>query len=433
MPAAQSDKMEAMSAVDREHTEREVVRAEDREIEGRHRAGLIVLAASVALAPLASIRFGFRGFVAVYAVAAVAWLVVRRARMRFAHVVAIAIVLRAMMLIPQPRLSGDVWRYLFDGRTLASGHNPYAALPDDPRVNHPELRTIYPPHAELLFALLHWLPLWRLALLAADLLTLRLLRDRGGALAYATFPPLLFEGIWSAHVEVIAALLLAVAYFRKSATAAACSVGTKVIPIAAVPSLLLHAPRRLRWSLVFALVLVAPAIPFLAAGHFMEGMRDYATRWIFNSPAYSAVFAVVDGSQLAPHLKNVWTSIKDPLHLEPLAPFVYAHLYADFLTRCILGVIALTGIALVSRREDGALHAVGILLLCSPAIHPWYWLALVPLALDSRWIYVALCAPLSYLLYDGAPQWLVWILCYGFWSAAAMPPHWWRQITLTPP
>jgi len=315
-----------------------------------------------------------------------------------------------MMLIPQPFLSGDVYRYLFDGRTLASGHNPYAALPDDPRVNHPEIRTIYPPHAEILFAVFHQLTLWRIALILAELATLRLLRDRG-ALAYATFPPLIFEGIWSAHVEVIAALLLAIAYFRRSAIAAACSVGTKVIPIAAVPSLLLHAPKRVRWFALFTLVLIAPAIPFIAAGHFMEGMRDYATRWIFNSPAYSLTFAAIDSLHAAEHLKNFWTSIKDPLHLEFIAQWIYRHLYADFLTRCILGVLALIGIA----RARTPHVAVAILLLCSPAIHPWYWLVLVPLAIahDSRWILVALCAPFSYLLYDGASSWTVFAACYA--------------------
>lgn len=363
----------------------------------------------MAAAPWAGIRFGFRAFVFVYAVAAIAWLFARRARLRFAHTVAIAIILRAMMLIPQPFLSGDVYRYLFDGRTLAAGHNPYAAFPDDPRVNHPEIRTIYPPHAEILFAIFHRLTLWRLALILAELATLFLLRDRG-ALAYATFPPLIFEGIWSAHVEVVAALLLTVAYFRNSAVAAACSVGTKVIPIAAVPSLLTRAPNRVRWSLIFALVLIAPVIPFIASGHFMEGMRDYATRWVFNSPAYSLTFMAIDSLHVAEHLKNAWTSIKDPLHLEAIAPFVYRHLYADFITRCILGVIALIGIA--KARTPHA--AIGILLLCSPAIHPWYWIVLVPLAIagDSRWIFVALCAPVSYLLYEGARAAIVFAACY---------------------
>ena len=394
---------------------------------------------SVAAAPWAGIRFGFHGFVFVYAISAIAWLFARHARVPFRHAVVIAVALRAMMLVPQPLLSGDVYRYLFDGRTLASGHNPYAAFPDDPRVNHPEIRTIYPPHAEILFGAVCGtgalacprqagapaLHLWRIALILAELATLFLLRDRG-ALAYATFPPLMFEGIWSGHVEVVAALLLAIAFFRNSAVAAACSVGTKVIPIAAVPSLLLRAPNRVRWSLIFALVLIAPAIPFIAAGHFMEGMRDYATRWVFNSPAYSLTFSAIDATHVAEHLKNAWTSIKDPLHLEPIAPFVYRHLYADFVTRCILGVLAVIGIAKV--RTPHA--AIGILLLCSPAIHPWYWLVLVPLAIahDSRWIFAALCAPVSYLLYEGTPVWVVFAACYLIPLLAAVYPARRRRI-----
>jgi hypothetical protein len=347
------------------------------------------------------------GFVGAYAIAALAWLPLRGAVMPLRRVLVIAFVLRAIFLFAEPRLSGDVWRYLFDGRTLAHGTNPYTVLPDDPRVNHPEIPTIYPPHAELLFALAHQLTLWRLLLIACDLAAIALVRER--ALALATFPPLLFEGAWSGHVEVVAALLLLVAWQRRSGAAFAAAVGMKVIPIAALPAMWLRR-RSGRFVVAFLLVLILPVIPFLMSGPLMPGMRDYATRWVFNSPAYDAVFFAVDRSALASHLKDAFTRIKDPLHLEPIAHAVYFHLYPDFLTRALLGLIAL---GLIARRRRDPAASIGALLLCSPAIHPWYWLVLVPLALDSTWIWLALCAPASYLLYAGAPSIGVYALCYG--------------------
>jgi len=60
-------------------------------------------------------------------------------------------------------------------------------------------------------------------------------------------------------------------------------------------------------------------------------------------------------------------------------------------------------------------RSLSLFLLLTPTIHPWYWLVAVPPALIERsaWIAFALCAPFSYLLYDGAPKALVYALCYG--------------------
>jgi hypothetical protein len=369
---------------------------------------LIVLAAMAAAVPWLTARFGFVAFVAGYTVTVLAWLALRRARVPLHLAVAAGIGLRLLFLFATPQLSGDVWRYLFDGRTLASGVNPYTVLPDDPRVNHPELPTIYPPHAELLFAVAHHLTLWRLLLLACDVAMLLLLREH--AFALATFPPLLFEGAWSGHVEIAAALLLLLAWQRRSGAAFAGAVGMKVIPIAALPALLLRSTKRWRFLGAFTLVLLVPIIPFLMTGPLMPGMRDYATRWIFNSPAYDALFFVFDRLGIAPHLKDAFTAIKDPLHLEPVAHFVYFHLYADYLTRAALGCIALL---LIARWRRDPVASISALLLCSPAIHPWYWLVTVPLAIDRRWLWLALCAPASYLLYASVPKVVVYALCYG--------------------
>jgi hypothetical protein len=283
-------------------------------------------------------------------------------------------------------------------------------------VNHPEIPTIYPPHAEIVFAAAHSLPLWRLLLIACDVVAMLLLRDR--AMVYATFPPLLFEGAWSAHVEVVAALLLLIAWRFDSGAAAAGAVGMKVIPIAALPALLIKVGQgstrpgelksALRFLVIFAVVFVVPTIPFVLTGPLMPGMRDYATRWVFNSPAYDAAFFIADHV----NVKRAFTAIKDPLHLEAIAPFVYAHVYPDFLARALLACVAL---ALIARWRRDPVASVGALLLCSPAIHPWYWLALVPLAIDLDrriWLWLALCAPASYLLYAGADRRLVYVLGY---------------------
>ncbi|HEY0139249.1 MAG TPA: hypothetical protein VGF48_00055 [Thermoanaerobaculia bacterium] len=350
-----------------------------------------------------------RSFVVVYGVAALAWLVLREATLRLRYVLLIAIALRALLFVPEPRLSGDVYRYLWDGKVLAYGVNPYRYAPDDERlshlrepwharINHPELRTIYPPHAQLLFALVHQLWSWRLLLIGADLVAIVLLRRHG--LAYATFPLLLFEGTWSGHVDALAAALMTVAH---CGVALGIAGGLKVIPLATVPALIARSRSRVRFVIALALTLALPLLLF-AGGPLMPGMRDYATRWIFNSPAYALVHAIVERIPLA----TIWTH--HPLRFEAISNLVYRHLHADLVTRCVLATLAMAAV-LLARRVSSAL---GWFLLLTPTVHPWYWLVVVPPALveRSRWIFVALCAPFSYWLYEGAPPLAIYALCY---------------------
>jgi hypothetical protein len=373
---------------------------------------LILLAAAVALAPWVT-RVAFVGL---YSIAALSWLVLRRARLRLRYVLAIAVFLRLLLLVPEVTLSGDVYRYLWDGKVLASGTNPYAFAPSDPRlaklrepwqerINHPEIRTIYPPHAQLLFALVHWLTPWRVLIALVDLAAIVLLRRHG--LAYATFPLLLFEGTWSGHIDALAAALVAVAMLRDSGIAAGVAAGLKVIPLAGVPAMLMRSRTRCRFASGCVLALFVPVLPFLG-GPLMPGLREYATRWVFNSPVYDAVFAAVERLPL----KDFWTS--SSLRTPAISDIVYRHLYPDFITRMVLGVFAIAAVLLATRRRSVSGSLAGFLLL-TPTIHPWYWLVVAPAALIERsaWIGFALCAPFSYLLYDGAPKWLVYALCYA--------------------
>jgi hypothetical protein len=366
---------------------------------------VILLAAAVALAPATTDRYGFKGFVAVYLVAALAWLPLVRRFLPLGITIAIALSFRALLLFHEPFLSGDVYRYLSDGRVSASGGNPYAYTPTDTRINHPEIRSIYPPLAQLLFRAVHDLTAWRLLLIAADIAAIVLLR-RHGALAYATCPLVLFEGVGNAHIDLLAGVLLAFALTRRSAIAAGLASGLKIIPAAALPALLhLRVERsRVRYIAVLGFTLALPVVPFLG-GPIMPGFRDYATRWIFNSPLYDGIRAIVERIPT----KTIWTH--HPLRFEFLSDFVYRHIYPDFVTRAILAVLAI-GAILMTRRVT---TAVAALLICSPAIHPWYWLTIVPSALLERsaWLYVALMMPVSYLLYDGVASWMVYAISYG--------------------
>jgi hypothetical protein len=381
---------------------------------------VILLAAAVTLAPMAMVRFGFTGFVAVYLVAALVWLPLVRRSLPLGITIALAVALRALLLFREPFLSGDVYRYLSDGRVSASGGNPYAYTPTDARINHPEIRSIYPPLAQLLFRAVHDLTAWRLLLLAADVAAIVLLRRHGAlaySLAYATCPLVLFEGVGNGHIDLLAGVLLAFALTRRSALAAGLAAGLasglKIIPAAALPALLrLHrgARSRARFLVTLGLTLLLPVLPYLG-GPIMPGFRDYATRWIFNSPLYDGVRALVERIPT----KEIWTH--HPLRFELVSDFVYRHLYPDFLTRAILGILAV-GAILLARRVT---TAVAALLLCSPAIHPWYWLTIVPSALIDRsaWLYVALLMPVSYLLYDKAAGWVVYAITYGVAIAVA--------------
>lgn len=72
------------------------------------------------------------------------------------------VVLRLVFLPAVPTLSDDFYRYLWDGRVQLAGVHPYLYAPADPRldrvtfsgrafVNHPRLRTVYPPLADAAF------------------------------------------------------------------------------------------------------------------------------------------------------------------------------------------------------------------------------------------------------------------------------------------
>ena len=235
----------------------------------------------------------FAGQFALYLAAS--WLVLTRAardRVALALVLAFGLLFR-LAVVPTPiHLSSDPHRYLWDGRVQLAGVNPYRYAPAAPELSHlrdetihpninrPTKRTVYPPGAEMLFALVAAVAPgsligWRLFLLGCEIATggllLRLLRRMNrpptAVILYAWAPLVIHEGVQAAHVDValLPPLLLALLWRQEGRmTAAGLALGAAIL-IKLYPAVLLVAWwRRGDWRLPVACLaaLTAGYVPY---------------------------------------------------------------------------------------------------------------------------------------------------------------------------
>ena len=321
-------------------------------------------------------------------------------------VFAVALAARAALLPVPPSLSHDIARYVWEGRVLVHGGDPYRQSPADtalatlrdgevwPRVNHPELSTIYPPLAEAGFALMArvapgippmklWIVLHDLALVGVLMAwSLKRTGSAASALVYAWNPLVLVEYAGSGHNDPTGMLWLALALLlaesRPTLSAVALAAGTliKLAPLAALPFLL---PR---WSWRARLI---------GLGAIAAGLGWF---WTLTRSRYSGLIAYWGtwrNNELVFHYLERWTGRFEAARTLGLA---------------IVAVVLV--IALVRRRppERGARDVLRAAALTSPVLHPWYlgWvLVFEPLAPSAPWLLLSLTAILNYGVF-GAPR-----------------------------
>jgi len=382
---------------------------------------------------------------------ALGWQLVRRdaGRLRLALLAALAF--RLLAAAGDPALSDDVYRYVWDGRVQVEGVHPYRYAPAAPelapfrdddwtRINHVELRTIYPPLAEGWFFVLAALgagPLgFKLAMgcldfavvLALGWLLKRLSLPGHRVMLYAWNPLAIMESAGSGHVEPLGVLLLVLAVGwiieRKhalSTTALAAAIHVKLLPLMLVPGMLRRL--RTRYAALLLLVLVALALPYALNGPAVgSGLFDYAERWERNALVFSGVRGLMEqldsGEQLKPVVAALHHRIGD--HGLPWG-WIESQVWPDRLARLIVGLLALLWIGrctfhprLGVPRET--FLVLGGVLLLSPTMHPWYVLWILPFAaahLAWGWLAFAALVPLAYLGAGGDVPWLVRSVEYG--------------------
>ena len=278
---------------------------------------------------------------ALYALAA-AWVIRRKPPVRWtlALIFLIAFCGRLAFIPQTPTVSDDVYRYVWDGRIEAAGINPYRYAPNDPAVarfrdraiypgiNRKPVPTIYPPVAQGVFRLIYAVHLnsvaWtKLALSLLDLGTMAILvvlLVRAGirperVLLYAWHPLLILEVGHSGHIDVVAALFLALALWARTVNRSAlsgvlfaCATLVKFYALVALPALFATPRRNVRLLAGLIATTVLAYLPFLSVGARVLGFL----------PGYVQQEGIASGKRYYLLHQIMWLVNRLPGHLSAL-------------------------------------------------------------------------------------------------------------------
>jgi len=309
-------------------------------------------------------------------------------------------------------LEDDYNRYLWDGAVTASGENPYANSPDEvresreagsvfdtlitqsngafDRINFPQYSTVYPPAAQLVFALTYIispfnLDVFRLVLLLFEAgclaLTMAMLRHFQlsplWAVLYWWNPLVIKEIANSAHMEPLLMLpVLAAGYlalkerFHWASAALAVAAGIKVWPailaIVIWRQLLDNFRQLILNMLIFCLILGLMVLPIIISGLSKEsGFVAFGGIW----QASSAMYLVAEW--IANNITPYW---------------VDDYLDIPLVSRLLLGIALIVSVSAVCFRYADHPNAllwrmfiiIAAIYLLAPSHTPWYFVWLAP-------------------------------------------------------
>ena len=375
-----------------------------------HAAALVAWGSSFALAlSLDDPRLRFVPFVVSFVAAQLAaWGAARWApdagRRIDPWVVGIGAFARLWALALAPAFSDDVFRYVYEGRVVwftdlgfpfrvPPADAPAAGVPpgvlDEAwlRINHPEVPTIYPPLAQLVFVAAGGLSLVTglsgLAVLKAALVTVEtavvagLLRRRahrrGVLYAWWLSPLAIWATAREGHVDMLSACGLAVgaAAFLRGRVALghvgfASAALAKLNGLVALVASVRRAPRSLGAAMLLVALLAAPLS--FAGPSATEGLGAYATRWRSGDGVFS-LFSWAAEALLGGEWARIgsWTVTRAQL-ARAMAALAWTALVGSRLRRP----------ANVTRIPSDAAFLLLVLLLCAPTLHPWYGVWLLP-------------------------------------------------------
>lgn len=400
-----------------------------------HAAGLLAFLAALGAASLGDLAAHVPTWLAWLALGSLSLLAALGRGRPPERTVAIVLLWALLIRLPllfgtEPTLSDDLYRYVWEGRLVSLGIDPYDVAPEDPSlatlavdspehasVNHPELPAIYPPGAQWVFAVLAAtspsLLLFRAAMVAIDLALIAALgallrgrrRDPRLLILYAWHPLVAAEVASSGHYEPLAILpmiagLIAWDRQRDGATS------------------------WLLWGVAIATKYAGGAVGWFAARE-LHG-RDQTRRGVFGlaisglvALAIAAPF-LIDG---IPPIGSLTTYVEHWGHNGSLhallTPVIGYHP-----ARYVMAALFVGWAGWLTHRGGDPARAFFLLfcglIVLSPVVHPWYGLwviALLPLFPSVPVLVFSVLLPLAYLAWTAqaaggaweAPGWVPWL------------------------
>ena len=336
-------------------------------------------------------------------------------------IIIFALFFRIILWLSPPALSDDIYRYLWEGRLVSMDINPFEYAPDAPQlehmrdqdifpqINHKNFVTIYPPLTQFIFSLslqLHpSIKMMNLTFLIFDVLTMIVLMltlrsltiDLTRIIIYAWNPLIIMEFAGSGHLDSVAIFFLMLSFYLfikgkgvSSILSLALSFLGKLLALIFLPFILQK--KKVLSTVLFVAVICVAYLPFLGAGtKLFQSLIIYSNEWVFNGSLYPLFIWVLP----SPATARGMSAILFVLTIGVLF-FWYRkrHLDADKGSIYIIGFIGL-----------------GLLLLVTPVLHPWYVCWIVPFLViypNRAWILLTGAVFLSYWVLKGYVASGVW-------------------------
>ncbi|MCH2022779.1 MAG: glycosyltransferase 87 family protein [Saprospiraceae bacterium] len=363
-----------------------------------------------------------------------------------------AIILRLIFTFEYPALSDDFWRYLWDGRLLYNGYNPYAYLPSElinhylyetaelqqlyPHLNSTNFYSVYPPLTQCLFFIssflfdnnigaslfvLHLITIaFEVGTIIMVIKILKIIKKPVHlAFFYAFNPLVIIELSGNLHTEAAMIFFLSLAlYFllknqlTTSAFVFALAVNIKLLPLIFLPLILcrLWFKEGIKYCTI---VLGVTALLFLLfidielVGKIQSSISLYFNHFEFNASIY-----YLARYGLFNEYWQLWDFHKYFMNVQWLEDFLREDIYG--IIRKTLPILDILIIFIISfnRSNRNSIHSFfksmlfiySIHFFLATTIHPWYITPLIMIGVFTSFRFVILWSfliTLTYISYSG--------------------------------